>query len=139
MRDNIIMGHDNISKEDMERAIHMSGLDLVMKQTAEGLDMIVGESGKRLSGGQKQALSLARAFVRNPQILIFDEPTTGMDNALEARVTNSIKSFIQDKTFIMITHRTSLLPLVSRLILLDQGRIIADGGRDDILKKLSKR
>lgn len=139
MRDNIIMGHDNISKEDMERAIHMSGLDLVMKQTAEGLDMIVGESGKRLSGGQKQALSLARAFVRNPQILIFDEPTTGMDNALEARVTNSIKSFIQYKTFIMITHRTSLLPLVSRLILLDQGRIIADGGRDDILKKLSKR
>ncbi len=139
MQDNITMGHDNISQEDLERAIHMSGLDLVMSQTAEGLDMNVGESGKRLSGGQKQALSLARAFVRNPQILIFDEPTTGMDNALEARVTNSIKTFIKDKTFIMITHRTSLLPLVSRLILLDQGRIIADGGRDDILKKLSKR
>lgn len=139
LRENIIMGNNNISKDNLDNAVHMSGLDLVMQQTAKGLDMDVGEGGKCLSGGQRQALSLARAFARDPQILVFDEPTTGMDSALEIRVKNSIKTFIKDKTFIMITHRTSLLPLVSRLILLDQGRIIADGARDDIIKKLSNR
>lgn len=137
MLENIIMGNDTISKDALERAIHLSGLDLVMTQTAEGLDMDVGEGGKRLSGGQKQALSLARAFARDPQILVFDEPTTGMDSALEHRVKQAIHEFTQNRTFIMITHRTTLLPLVSRLVLLDKGRIVADGSRDEIIKKLS--
>ncbi len=137
--DNITMGSKHINKNDLERAIHMSGLDLVIKQTSEGLDMNVGEGGKRLSGGQKQAVALARTFARNPNILVFDEPTTGMDNALEERIKHTIQEFTKNKTFIMVTHRTTLLPLVSRLVLLDQGRIIADGARDDILRKLSNK
>ncbi|MGH1404590.1 MAG: ATP-binding cassette domain-containing protein [Alphaproteobacteria bacterium] len=137
--DNITMGNKHISAEDLDRAIHMSGLDLVIKQTSEGLDMNVGEGGKRLSGGQKQSVALARAFARNPNILVFDEPTTGMDSALEERIRHTIQEFTKDKTFIMVTHRTTLLPLVSRLVLLDQGRIIADGARDDILRKLSNK
>lgn len=137
MRDNIIMGDDSISHEDLERSIHMAGLDLVIQQTSEGLDMDVGEGGKRLSGGQRQAISLARAFARNPSILVFDEPTNGMDNSLEDRIRKTISEFIKGKTFIMVTHRTTLLPLVSRLVLLDKGRVIADGARDEIIRKLS--
>lgn len=137
IRDNIVMGDETIKDENLERAMQMSGLDLVVQQTGEGLDMDVGEAGKRLSGGQKQAIALARAFVRDPDILVFDEPTNGMDSALEERVKASLKEFIQGKTFIMVTHRTTLLPLVGRLVLLDQGRIMADGNRDEIVKKLS--
>lgn len=138
IRENILMGEDiNVSDANLEKVIEASGLDLVMKQTGEGLDMEVGEGGKKLSGGQRQAISLARAMIRNPQILVFDEPTTGMDNALEARVKASISEFIKDKTFIMITHRSSLLSLVDRLILMDRGKIVADGPRDEIIKKIS--
>ncbi len=138
IRENILMGEDeNVSEAQLQKVIDASGLDLVMKQTGEGLDMEVGESGKKLSGGQRQAISLARAMIRDPQVLVFDEPTTGMDNALEARVKASIQEFIKDKTFIMITHRSSLLSLVDRLVLVDRGKIVADGPRDAILKKLS--
>ena len=138
IRENILMGEDeNITEEDLQKTIKSSGLDLVMQQTGEGLDMDVGEAGKKLSGGQKQAISLARAMIRNPQVLVFDEPTTGMDNALEARVKSSIHEFIKDKTFIMITHRSSLLSLVDRLVLMDRGKIVADDTRDKIIKRLS--
>ena len=101
--------------------------------------MEVGDQGCRLSGGQKQALSLARALARRPQVLIFDEPTTGMDNALEAHVQKKLRAYTAGKTFIMITHRTSLLSLVDRLVLLDKGRMIADGPKQEIMDKLSGR
>lgn len=135
--ENVFMGREDIDEKILARAIEMSGLDLVMKQTGLGLDMVVGENGDRLSGGQQQAISLARAFVRDPQILIFDEPTTGMDNMLEARVRAALAKFIKDKTFIMVTHRTTLLPLVNRVIFMDDGKVAADGPRDDIMKKLA--
>ena len=138
IRENILMGDNSPeSEESLKEIVSMSGLDLVMQQTGEGLDMDVGESGKRLSGGQKQAISIARALIRKPHVLVFDEPTNGMDNALEARVKASLSNFIKDRTFIMITHRTSLLPLIDRLILVDRGRIVADGPRDEIIQKLA--
>ncbi len=138
IRENILMGDNSPeSEEAIKEIVSMSGLDLVMQQTGEGLDMDVGESGKRLSGGQKQAISIARALIRKPNVLVFDEPTNGMDNALEARVKASLSKFIKDRTFIMITHRTSLLPLIDRLILVDRGRIVADGPRDEIIQKLA--
>jgi ATP-binding cassette subfamily C protein LapB len=134
---NITLGRDDLDKSAIEEAIAVSGLDQVIQQSGEGLDMDVGEQGCRLSGGQKQAITLARAIVRRPQILIFDEPTTGMDSMLESHVQARLKHYIKDKTFIMITHRTGLLSLVDRLVLLDSGKIIADGPKNDILKKLS--
>lgn len=138
IRENILMGQHMASDDALlNQVVQFSGLDLVMQQTGEGLDMDVGEQGKKLSGGQKQAISLARAMIRNPQLLVFDEPTTGMDNALEARVKASLTEFIKNKTFIMVTHRTSLLPLVDRIILMDRGKIVADGPRDEIIQKLS--
>lgn len=137
IKDNVILGCEDMPEAIFEQAVEYSGLNLVVQQTGHGLDMQVGEGGDRLSGGQKQAIALARAFMRNPSILIFDEPTTGMDHALEHKVKVTLQEFLVDKTFIMVTHRTSLLSLVDRLILLDSGRVLADGPRDEMMKKLS--
>lgn len=138
IKENIFMGHeDDFSEEHIRKIVEMSGLNLVMEQSGEGLDMDIGESGKKLSGGQKQAISIARAIVRDPNVLIFDEPTTGMDSALEARVQKSLHELIQGKTFIMVTHRTSLLSLVKRLIVIDKGVVVADGDRDEVMRRLS--
>jgi len=133
---NILMGCETASKEDVERAVKMSGLESVMKNTGRGLDMEVGENGDRLSGGQKQSIALARALVRNPQVLVFDEPTNGIDTSLEASIKADLTKYLKGRTFLMITHRTTLLSLVDRLVLLDKGKIIADGPRDEVLKKL---
>ncbi|NCC61147.1 MAG: ATP-binding cassette domain-containing protein [Verrucomicrobiae bacterium] len=137
LRQNIVMGEHETDESELERVIRMSGLDLVIQQTGEGLDSEVGENGKNLSGGQRQALALARVLIKNPRILVFDEPTTGMDNALEARVRDSLREFIKSRTLILVTHRTTLLPLLDRLILLDRGSIAIDGTREDVLRKLS--
>lgn len=134
---NITLGRSDISPEALERAIFVSGLDMVLRANGQGMDTEVGENGCNLSGGQQQALSLARALARDPKILIFDEPTTGMDTMLEAHVQKELKAFIKDRTFIMITHRTSLLSLVDRLALLERGQLALDGTRDVVLNKLA--
>jgi len=137
IRENVVMGREDVDEAILAKAIQMSGLDLTLRQMGQGMDTQVGENGMRLSGGQRQAIALARAFLRDPRILIFDEPTTGMDQMLEQKVRQSLQEFLVNRTFIMITHRTSLLSLVDRLILIDEGRITADGPRDAILQKLS--
>lgn len=137
IRSNILMGVEDASEEALQQAVKLSGLDIILQSVGGGLDMEVGEGGKRLSGGQKQALALARAIVRNPSILVFDEPTNGIDNGLEATIKQGLESYLQGRTFVMITHRTTLLSLVDRLILLDNGRVVADGPRDEVLARLA--
>ena len=137
MRDNVLLGCEDIEQQRLQEAIALSGLDVVMQQTGYGLDTEVGENGSKLSGGQRQAISLARALLRQPKILLFDEPTTGMDYVLEQHLMTHMQKFLQNRTFIMVTHRTSLLPLVNRLVLLDNGRVIADGTKESVMKKLS--
>jgi|TARA_R110002126_G_scaffold13118_3_gene56840 ATP-binding cassette subfamily B protein/ATP-binding cassette subfamily C protein LapB len=139
IKENILLGNEDVTDEEFQQAAEISGLDIFVEQTGYGYDLEVGENGKSLSGGQQQSIAIARAFLKNPKILILDEPTNGMDNALELRVRSKLREFIVDKTFILITHRTSLLPLVDRLILLDKGRVMADGPSTEILKKLSGR
>ncbi len=137
IRENVLVGREDVDKKAFDRAVELSGLDIVMKQTGQGLDMNVGENGERLSGGQQQSISLARAFVRDPKILIFDEPTSGMDSVIEGRVREALNEFLKDRTFLMVTHRTTLLSLVDSLIFMDNGRVALQGPRDDVLKKLS--
>ena len=138
IKENIFLGHESeFSKEDINSVLEMSGLNLVIEQSGEGIDMEIGEGGKNLSGGQRQAIIIARALIRNPQILVFDEPTTGMDINLEERILRSLASYIKGKTFVMITHRTSLLALVDRLIVIDKGAIVADGTKEAVMQRLS--
>ena len=91
-----------------------------------------------LSGGQRQAIAIARALVRDPSIFIMDEPTAMMDNASEARLAMRLNEYLKDKTFILITHRVPLLRLVDRLVVMDSSRLVADGPKEKIMEMLNK-
>jgi ATP-binding cassette subfamily C protein LapB len=90
-----------------------------------------------LSGGQRQGVGLARAVLHNAPLLLLDEPTSAMDFTSEAQITNRLSAFAQNKTVVLVTHRTSLLAMVSRVIVIDGGKIVADGPRDRIMEALT--
>jgi len=138
LRENILLGiRDRVDESWLKQVLVISGLEVLLQQSGYSLDFQVGEVGSRLSGGQRQSLALARALIRRPQILLLDEPTNGMDSDLEQRVMTSLKSYSENKTVVLVTHRTPLLALVDRLVLVEQGRIMLDGPRDEVISKLS--
>ena len=120
------------------QAAEISGVLDFVRQHPQGFDMPVGEGGAMLSGGQRQAIAIARALVRDPSIFIMDEPTAMMDNASEARLAMRLDEYLKDKTFILITHRVPLLRLVNRLVVMDSSRLIADGPKEKIMEMLNK-
>ena len=138
LRENIAMGAPWAEDEMILRAAEQAGVTEFASRHAQGFDMQVGERGERLSGGQRQAVALARALLLDPPILLLDEPTSSMDNATEAKIRDSLRSYVEGRTLLIITHRASLLELVTRLIVLDKGRIVADGPRDEILEALKQ-
>ncbi len=138
VRDNIAMGAENPSEKGIQIAGDLSGVNDFVRHHSLGYEMPVGEGGRELSGGQRQAIAIARALVRDPPILLFDEPTAMMDHASETRFLQKMKATLSHKTLILVTHRMSLLAVVNRIIILDNGKIIADGPRDQILKALSQ-
>ena len=95
-----------------------------------------GERGQLVSGGQRQSIAIARALLREPPILLFDEPTSAMDNTSEGRFKARLANIIEDKTVLLVTHRGSMLSLVERLIVIDGGKIVADGPKQDVLDAL---
>jgi ATP-binding cassette subfamily C protein LapB len=101
-----------------------------------GVDMPIGEQGKGLSGGQKQSVAVARALVHDPVILLFDELSAAMDNQTEQEVIRNIQAFAGDKTLLLSTHRSSLLSLVDRIIVMDAGKIVANGPKANVLEAL---
>ena len=137
VRENILLGVSHCTDRRLNRAASLSGLHRVLESTGSGLDTEIGEGGKYLSGGQKQALSIARAIVRNTRVLVFDEPTNGLDAALEQHFLQTMKEFTRNRTLIMVTHRMSLLSLVNRVVVLDKGMIVADDAPDVVMKQFS--
>jgi ATP-binding cassette subfamily C protein LapB len=137
IRDNIIIGNPQADDESVLRAASMSGLDEFVNQHPHGFDLQVGERGVNLSGGQKQAIAIARALLHNPTILLLDEPTNAMDNTTENNFLLRLETVLQDKTLILVTHKTSMLRLVDRLIVLNEGKIVSDGPREDVIKALA--
>jgi ATP-binding cassette subfamily C protein LapB len=99
--------------------------------------MPLGPRGERLSGGERQSVALARVLLADPKALLLDEPTSSMDTMLEARVVKNLKGFIGNRTLIVATHRAPVLQLVDRIIWLDSGRLVADGPKADVLKRMS--
>ena len=118
-------------------AANVAGLNEFVNRHPKGFDLQVGERGESLSGGQRQSVGLARAVLHNAPILLLDEPTSAMDFSSEAQITNKVNAFAQDKTVVLVTHRTSLLAMVTRVIVIDGGRIVADGPRDRIMEALA--
>jgi ATP-binding cassette subfamily C protein LapB len=135
VRENIAMGTPFADDDMILRAASLAGVHEFISQHPSGYDLMVGERGQTLSGGQRQCIALARALVPDPPILMLDEPTSMMDMTSERQFANRLKNFLPDKTLILVTHRPSLFHLVDRLIVLGRGRVIADGPRDAILNK----
>lgn len=136
VRENIVLGDPTINDHMVLRAATLAGVSDFIKGTAAGFATQVGEQGKALSGGQRQAIALARAIVRDPDVIVLDEPTSNMDTDSERNVQTRLMNIIGDRTLILITHRLSMLRIVDRLIVLEGGKIRYDGPRDAVLAKL---
>ncbi len=139
VRDNIALGDPSINDHLILRAAALAGVTDFVRNHPQGFGAQVGEQGKALSGGQRQAVALARALVRDPEIIILDEPTSNMDTTSEYMLQRRLEKIIGDNTLILITHRLSMLRMVDRLIVMDKGRIIKDGPRDEVLAWLKNR
>jgi ATP-binding cassette subfamily C protein LapB len=138
IRDNITMGAHDIDDNAVVRAAELTGVNEFVKKHSMGFDMEVGELGRGLSGGQRQCVALARAMLLDPPVLVLDEPTSNMDNRTEVLLRDNLSRVIEDKTVILISHRASLLEMVDRLIVIDNGTIVADGPKTSVLEALKR-
>jgi ATP-binding cassette, subfamily C, bacterial LapB len=136
LRENIAFGLPHADDAAIVAAAETAGLTEFVQRHPKGFDLPVGERGELLSGGQRQAVGIARALLHNAPILLLDEPTSAMDFSTEAQITQSLAAFAQGKTVLLVTHRTSLLSLVNRVIVIDHGRVVADGPRERIMEAL---
>lgn len=136
VRDNIALSDPAATDRLVQRAAQLAGVTDFIRYTAAGFGEQVGERGMNFSGGQRQALALARALLHDPDVLILDEPSSNMDNMSEVELRRRIKAMLGTKTLILITHRLSMLELVDRIIVMDNGHIVADGPKDAILQAL---
>ncbi|HLD66739.1 MAG TPA: type I secretion system permease/ATPase [Pseudomonas sp.] len=138
LRDNLTLGARYVSDARMLEVAELTGVHELARQHPQGFDRPVGERGQLLSGGQRQAVLLARALLLDPPILLLDEPTSAMDNTSEEILRNRLQTWAQGKTLLLITHRTSMLSLVDRLVVLDNGHIVADGPKEAVIDALRK-
>lgn len=136
LRDNIMMADVNASLEKTRGVVEKSAVHHFVNKHPQGLDMPISEGGSNLSGGQRQTVALARAFLKDSKLLFMDEPTSHLDASTEAEVIRSIAEESKDKTLVLITHKLNLLSLVDRVIVMDDGKVVADGPKDVIVSKL---
>ena len=136
IRENIILGSPEVEDERILRAAELAGVSQFAGKHPKGFDMEIGEQGRGLSGGQRQSVAMARALLHDPPILILDEPSSSMDNRTETLMKTNLKNLLAGKTLVLITHRGSLLDLVERIIIIDNGAVVADGPRDQVLSAM---
>lgn len=136
LRDNIAIGAPYADDVAIVAAAEAAGLTEFINRHPEGFDMMIGERGESLSGGQRQGVAIARAMLMDPPILLLDEPTSSMDFTSEQQFKQRLKTLGAHKTMIIVTHRNSLLELATRVIVIDDGRVMADGPRDQVLQAL---
>jgi ATP-binding cassette subfamily C protein LapB len=138
LRDNLVSGARYVEDELVLQAAELSGVHEFARLHPQGYELQVGERGQNLSGGQRQNVALARALLLDPPILLLDEPTSSMDNPGEERLKERLTAMIANKTLLLVTHRASMLSLVDRLLIIDRGRVIADGPKDAVMEALKK-
>ena len=139
LRDNLLLAHPLATDDDMIRAVELSGAYRLVRRHPLGFDLPVGERGEMLSGGQRQAIGLARAVLRDARLVILDDPTSEMDATSENWVKERLGKWLSGRTLVLITHRPSMLELVDRLVVVDEARIVADGPKDKVLAALGVR
>ncbi|HUD90880.1 ATP-binding cassette domain-containing protein [Sphingobium sp.] len=138
VRQNICLDRPGVEQDEMIRAAEISGTHRFMGQIANGYDLRLADRGDGLSGGQRQSIAIARAIAGRPPILIFDEPSSSMDAQTENDLIARLQPEVTGRTLLLITHRTSLLTMVDRIVVLDRGKIVADGPRDAVLQRLTR-
>lgn len=136
MRDNLTISAQHADDATVLAAAHVGGIDEFINAHPKGFDMLVGERGETLSGGQKQGVGIARAMINKPSILLLDEPTSAMDHSGEDAIKRRLAEATQHNTVVLISHRSSLFDLVSRIIVIDSGRIVADGPKEQVTDAL---
>jgi ATP-binding cassette subfamily C protein LapB len=136
LKHNLMMGAPFAEDSHMLEVARIAGIEDFAARHPEGYDMMIGERGDSLSGGQRQSVAVARALINDPPILLLDEPSSNMDNQSEAALKRRLKDAAASKTMVIVTHRTALLELVDRLIVIDSGRIVADGPKEQVVDAL---
>ena len=133
IKENILLGNENATQEQLQKAVEMAYLTDFVKDLKEGLDTQIGERGIRLSGGQKQRVAIARAFLKDAPIVILDEATSALDNKAEAIVQKAIENLMQDKTVFVIAHRLSTIRNADKIVVINQGEIVESGTHEELL------
>lgn len=136
MRDNIAIAAHHVSDSDILEAAQIGGIDEFVNTHPKGFDMLVGERGETLSGGQRQGVGIARAMISKPAVFLFDEPTSAMDHSGEELIKKRLIKATQGKTIVLISHRSTLFDMAQRIIVVDSGRIVADGEKEQIIEAL---
>jgi ATP-binding cassette subfamily C protein LapB len=136
LRENISIGAPYADDSTIVAAAEVAGLTPFVNRHPKGFDMLIGERGESLSGGQRQEVAIARAVLMDPPVLLLDEPSSAMDFSTESGLKERLKRFAAHKTVVIVTHRTSLIDLATRIIVVDDGRIVADGPREQVVEAL---
>lgn len=136
LRENIALRAPYADDLAIVTAAEVGGLTEFVNRHPEGYDMVIGERGASLSGGQRQGVAIARAMLLDPPVLLLDEPTSSMDFTSENQFKESLRRFVQHKTMVIVTHRLSLIDLADRMIVIDDGKIVRDGPRQQVIESL---
>lgn len=136
LKENIAMGAPFADDQAIITAAEIAGVTEFANRHPKGFDMLVGERGESLSGGQRQAVGISRALLNDPAVLLLDEPSSAMDHQSEEALKQRLRGFSVAKTIVLVTHRNSLLDLVDRLIVIDNGQILADGPKAQVVEAL---
>ncbi|MBY6129492.1 type I secretion system permease/ATPase [Qipengyuania aquimaris] len=138
IRENIVLERPFIDDEEMLRAARVSGTDTFVSRISNGYDLKLVDRGEGLSGGQRQSIAIARALAGKPPIVVMDEPSSAMDAQTETDLIARLEDELKGRTLVIVTHRQPLLKLVDRIVILDRGKVVADGPRDKVLEKLGQ-
>ncbi|MBK9019131.1 MAG: type I secretion system permease/ATPase [Sulfuritalea sp.] len=136
LRENIALRAPYADDLAVVTAAEVGGLSEFVNRHPEGYDMVIGERGASLSGGQRQGVAIARAMLLDPPVLLLDEPTSSMDFTSENQFKESLKRFMEQKTMVLVTHRVSLIDLAERMIVIDDGKVVKDGPRQEVIESL---
>ena len=135
VRENLTLGAPLATDDQLLEALRITGAINFVQDKKEGLDHIILEGGVGFSGGQRQALLLTRLLIRQPNILLLDEPTASIDDVAEKQLIDHLKNWLGPRTLVVATHRRAVLQLVDRIIVVNDGKIVMDGPRDQVLNQ----
>lgn len=139
LRENVMIGCQDATPRELLRVLKLTGLDQVAARHPSGINLPIGEGGDGLSGGQRQLVSLARTLLATPSLLLMDEPTSAMDNMTEQQFIAHLHKAVVGHTLIVVTHRPSLLALVDRIIIVEEGKVVKDGPKEKVLAELQAK